>query len=378
MHGVEPPREPRDLLLPGDAVIVVGTIISGPGTAATIHSAARSLARVCDVVMLMWTGPIACADADVWTSVREGAPDAHMRHFPWCDDFAAARNAAIAAATETAANWRPGEPAWQLACDSDEWIDTHGEDIRAVLATTTADAVFMRSGDGTYVQPRAVNMSTAARFEGTTHEALCGLPGNLPRFLAARFHEHAKSPDEMIAKHARDERILRAVVEREPENARAAFYLANAVSGLGRHAEAVALYDRRSDLGGWDEEAAWACYRAACVLMFDRGQPGPALARCLLGLGHHPGIAELAWVASIACQRLGRHAHAIYWAEIARVHGEGSTSAMRAVDNRALFIDRKGLREGPADVMMHSYRALGLELDARVAEGERAAMAGRP
>ena len=64
-------------------------------------------------------------------------------------------------------------------------------------------------------------------------------------------------------KYQRDERLLRADLERDPTNARTVYYLAQTLKDLGRMSEAGQLYDRRVDMGGWDEEAWHAQLMAA-------------------------------------------------------------------------------------------------------------------
>ncbi|MCU1696494.1 MAG: glycosyl transferase, family 2 [Mycobacterium sp.] len=64
-------------------------------------------------------------------------------------------------------------------------------------------------------------------------------------------------------KYARDRDLLLAEVERDPEDSRSAFYLAQSYYDLGDFANAHEWYARRLDMGGWDEEVYCAMFRAA-------------------------------------------------------------------------------------------------------------------
>ena len=55
-------------------------------------------------------------------------------------------------------------------------------------------------------------------------------------------------------KYARDRDLLLAEVERNPEDARSVFYLAQSYFGLGDFVNARKWYARRVEMGGWDEE----------------------------------------------------------------------------------------------------------------------------
>lgn len=51
-----------------------------------------------------------------------------------------------------------------------------------------------------------------------------------------------------------------------PDDPRVVFYLAQALSDVGRHAEAFGFYNRRAGMGGFPEEAFYAAHRAALML----------------------------------------------------------------------------------------------------------------
>lgn len=99
-------------------------------------------------------------------------------------------------------------------------------------------------------------------YRGAAHSYLHSLApatqGDLADVLAI---EGGAAPSQ--EKIARDLPLLQAEVDREPNNARAVFYLAQTYRDLDRPVEAEATYLRRAAMGGWEEEVAWSLYQAA-------------------------------------------------------------------------------------------------------------------
>src|SRR5262245_28440116 len=85
--------------------------------------------------------------------------------YPWHDDFAAARNHALHVAQVAGATWA-------MPLDTDERIETNGEDIRATLSyaeTEGQGALMMQAAAGYYTQCRAMRLPCSERYVGETH-----------------------------------------------------------------------------------------------------------------------------------------------------------------------------------------------------------------
>lgn len=334
--------------------LIISTTIAGPGTGPILLDALASVAPIVDAHLVIDTSP-------------EGAPAAFatddprviFRRWPWRDDFGAARNAALDFAVELGATWA-------ITVDTDERILIGA--FRQDMLTTMAPALSLAYEDGSYTKPRAFRLPCQARWHGRTHEAIAI---DAPTVQGAAFTELPKTAEQLRAKRLRDVTLLAKMIAEEPSDARWRYYRADALHALGYYPAAVQSWEDCAEMSAWDEEAAWSCYRAADALLFALGEPLFALERCLAGMSKHPGIAELPWLAAIACQRLGRHEHALYWAALARTHGESARGPWRALDHRRGFRAVKGLRHGPADVERFSLRAVGAsESDVAAAEME--------
>jgi glycosyltransferase involved in cell wall biosynthesis len=75
-------------------------------------------------------------------------------------------------------------------------------------------------------------------------------------------------------KYERDRDLLLAEVERNPEDARSVFYLAQSYRSLGDFVNARKWYARRAEMGGWEEQVYYAMYEVA-VLMSLLDAPWP-------------------------------------------------------------------------------------------------------
>lgn len=61
-------------------------------------------------------------------------------------------------------------------------------------------------------------------------------------------------------KFERDERLLKRELEKDPDNVRTVFYLANTLKDQGNYREAIPYYERRAAMGGWYAEADYSLY----------------------------------------------------------------------------------------------------------------------
>jgi Sulfotransferase family len=86
-------------------------------------------------------------------------------------------------------------------------------------------------------------------------------------------HERISDLLRMIAP-ARDADLLLAKVERNPEDARSVFFLAQSYFALGDFVNARKCFARRVEMGGWDEEVYFAMFRIA-ESMRELGEPWP-------------------------------------------------------------------------------------------------------
>lgn len=168
-------------------------------------------------------------------------------------------------------------------------------------------------GDLSYAVPRLVRGDRTWRFEGATHEFLtCDEPVRQRELSELVVHHHADGGSRSD-KFERDERLLRAAVESDPADARAWFYLGQTLRDLGRAEEAVAAYRRRAELGGWDEEIAYAWLQVGLLLESD--DPDAAMAALHNAWETRPSRAEPLHALARLHRNAGRHRSALVMAD---------------------------------------------------------------
>ncbi len=192
------------------------------------------------------------------TGSRDATPEvarrlgARVASFGWSDDFAAARNAALALT----------EAPWRLVLDADEWISHGGESLAALHAQA----------------PGFVGeISVASLFDeagGAVGNAPSWLPRVLPRGVgyAGRVHEQPQSalPRRRLAlvaahdgyldvhrakKAGRNERLLELALAADPDDAYLRYQLGKDLEVRSCFDAALPHYERA--LAGADERAAW-------------------------------------------------------------------------------------------------------------------------
>jgi glycosyltransferase involved in cell wall biosynthesis len=333
---------------------LISTTLTG-NSGELIRDALRSVVDWVDVCLVIDTG----VTDDTLKLAREVAGSKYAeRTFTWINDFAAARNFALDAAHELRGDWA-------VTVDTDERIELNGEDIRGALEAATEGVLMVRDASGTYAKERFFRLPVQARFRGPTHESFPAYKVGSRVLDKARFRELAKTPDQYRAKFERDAELLKRHTKDNPKDPRWFYYLGDALQNLGRHAEAIDAYMSCAELRGWNEESAWACYRAAeCLIQLKNWDA--AIDMCAAGLSRHAGIAELAWLAGYISWQAKRPEQATFWARMAIPMGLFRGRGLDA--KRIGFRNLNALYEGPYDILRFSLRALGDEAGAAEAE----------
>lgn len=198
-----------------------------------------------------------------------------------------------------------GRADYLLLIDADMTLVRNG-----ALPPLVADAYLLpHLGELSYAVPRLVRGDRRWWFEGATHEYLATDGPFTQEVLEALAIEHHGDGGTRAEKFERDVRLLQDAIERDPDDARSTFYLAQTLREGGEPARAIELYRRRVGLGGWDEEIFYAAYQLAVLV----GHRDPDAAIPLLLEAHElrPTRAEPLYELA-RLSRLRRRHHAAY------------------------------------------------------------------
>jgi tetratricopeptide (TPR) repeat protein len=241
---------------------------------------------------------------DTWTICDTGSDDGTpdliesrlaglpgtLHHRPW-RDFGQNRTELLELARGTAD--------YLLLVDADMTIGWRGP-----LPELEADAYELRhEGDLGYWIPRLIRGDCDWHYVGATHEYLAlddEFTREPLRSLVIEHHGDGGSRDD---KYERDRALLEAELDRDPDNDRATFYLAQTLRDMGLTEEAIKLYRRRVELGGWDEEVFYAAFQVAELTAEEK--PLDSIPLFLEALELRPSRAEPLHQAAYACRRLG-------------------------------------------------------------------------
>jgi hypothetical protein len=131
-----------------------------------------------------------------------------------------------------------------------------------------ADIYYMPVAEASisYWRAQLFRDGTRVRYVGVVHEGPAWDDSCIVERLEGEYHIQsrrlgARSQDPQ--KYARDRDLLLAEVERNPEDARSVFYLAQSFFDLGDFVNARTWYARRVEIGGWDQEVYYAMCRVA-------------------------------------------------------------------------------------------------------------------
>lgn len=174
-----------------------------------------------------------------------------------------------------------GKADYILFMDADDILKFEG---KAELPLLTQDLYHMwRGSEGfSYLKPQIVKASLPWKWVGVTHEYLDNPnPYTLETLKNVKYVScdgGASSYDPK--KFLRNVALLEDGLKKEPENARYAFYLAESYRDSGQKGKAIECYQKRVNMGGWQEEVFWSLFQIA-TLMNDIGLPSNVVIQAL-------------------------------------------------------------------------------------------------
>lgn len=201
-----------------------------------------------------------------------------------------------------------GKGEYILFMDADDILSFQGD---PELPELTKDQYRMWRGyEGmSYEKPQIVKGDLPWRWVGVTHEYLdCPVPHvsemlDNVRYVTFGDGAESKNPEKFL----KNVKLLEDGLKEEPNNDRYTFYLAESYRDSGQKAKALEYFQKRVDLGGWDEEIFWSKLQIAHMLR-DLGLPLLVVVEAYKDAhSYRPHRAEAAYYIAATYNDLGRH-----------------------------------------------------------------------
>lgn len=273
----------------------------------TLDDALNSAKPWVDEMVVVDTG-----STDATVQIAESA-GAKVFEFPWCDDFAAARNESL----------RHARGDWLFWMDSDDTLsEDNGHKLRAVVDSATPESPMgyvlqVYCGDGQTQGFTVVDHVKLFRnlpgihFEGRIHEqvlpSIRGLGGEVGWTDIYVNHSGADySPEGLTRKLERDLRILEKDLEDRPDHPFVWFNLGMTQGNAGEHRAAVESFSRCIALSDTGESHLRKAYALFVGSLEHLGEHDEAQRRCWEGLGRFTGDPELLFLSGNLAQKSGR------------------------------------------------------------------------
>ncbi|MUL50127.1 glycosyltransferase [Mycobacterium sp. CBMA293] len=226
------------------------------------HVIGRCLESVKDLIdhwVIVDTGSVD-GTPELITELLAGIPG-ELHYRPW-RDFGTNRSEALELAR--------GKADFMLIIDADEqlvvpdgfrWPRLDLDYYDVLHANGVAENVFWRRS--------LLRDSCDWRYVGVLHEyPACDVErpgGRLDGPCIVGYFDGGRSQVTQHEKYSNDARVLERALQDEPDNDRYVFYLAQSHRDAGHFEQALAAYEHRITMGGWDEEVWYSMYQCACI-----------------------------------------------------------------------------------------------------------------
>lgn len=158
-----------------------------------------------------------------------------------------------------------------------------------------ADSFHILQGNDSfyYQNMRIVRNNSLYKYVGVTHEYIDTPSGNKNGGFQKNdlFIRDIGDGGAKHDKFERDIRLLLDGIREEPNNVRYYFYLANSYHDCGRFGEAINVYRKRIEFGGWMEEVWYSYYRIGLCFK-NMGKMDDAINAWLEGFNYYPDRLE--------------------------------------------------------------------------------------
>jgi len=328
-----------------------------------IQRCLRAVKPYIDAFAIVDTGSEDNTEVDITDAMAEDTPvPGELVSEPW-KGMSGSRNDALALARKQGCDYI-------LMLDADDvWTPDEGFAWPEGL-TKDAYHVLLRRGAGChFVRPMLMRSDIPWRYVGEFHEQIVGGRGVprtqcIPDVHVLSLPDGHRSVTEGTAKYDRIAKIGEGVLEKNPNDTRAMFYLAQSYRDAERPGKAMYWYGERAEAGGFPEEIWYSLYQIA-LIKWQLGFPSDeVLAAFHRAYETRPSRPETLVDAAAYCRRVGRPFMAFMYA---------STAIAVIPTDDLLFVDPSATRRALDELAIAAHRTgrLDVAIETNVALLER-------
>jgi len=224
----------------------IALVMIARNEARCIERSLLSVRHLVDEMVLLDTGS---TDRTVELAKACGA---RVSHFDWIDDFAAARNAALALT----------QAPWRLVMDADEWLEQGAEVLEQLrtrapefMGQVTVSSAFEQASARIEQAPSWLSrvLPFGVTYSGRVHEQPVS---QLPRVRIPLVLGHdGYLPVNMPAKQGRNQRLLALALASQPQDAYLQYQMGKDFEIRGEFQQALPWYDKACE--GVEAQASW-------------------------------------------------------------------------------------------------------------------------
>jgi glycosyltransferase involved in cell wall biosynthesis len=224
-----------------------------------------------------------------------------------------------------------------LIMDADDQLAFEPSFVRPTL-TKDAYLLNIRYDELSFRRYQLISTRLPWRWKGVLHEFLtCDIPFSseiLDGVVYLDRHEGARSKDP--EKFRKDAAVLLQGLQKEPNNSRYMYYIAQSYKGAEEYDKALTWYQKRIDVGGDDDEMFWSLLQmASCQTLL--GKPSTCVIDTLLNAQRlRPTRAEPVYFLAQTYRKLG-------WYDVSYALISSLRSSIHVPDMR---LNKDGIHEG--------------------------------
>jgi tetratricopeptide (TPR) repeat protein len=206
-----------------------------------------------------------------------------------------------------------------LLLDADMIFHPSEDSFSKKILTLDVYYILQGSNDFYYKNVRIVKNNGNISYSGVTHEYI-NFPPNIRVNTFEKnvvFINDVGDGGSKGNKFIRDVELLTRGIEENPKNDRYHFYLANTFKDMGKNNEAIQMYKKRIELGGWNQEI-WQSYYKMGTCYKDLGKMPEAIDAWLAGYNVLPNRAENIYEITKYYREVGKHSLSYLFYKIAK------------------------------------------------------------